>query len=513
MATEIATINVNFDIYNTESVKRLQEEDPDILPTYTVAESKDLAYNKKQINNAVTSAIIQGKSIDKIANDLQSRMESLNKNSAVKAARTGITNAQNAGTLSRMKELAAMGVDIQKEWVATLDDRTRKSHRKLDGERRDLDERFSNGLMYPGASGSSKEVWNCRCRMVSYLPDVDTSDAVRWSRDPNTGKREYVPNQTYEEWYKSKTTKSTKTIKQTGTLNDLGIGEIEYEYDPATGNLVLKGKDLWGSTWEGTFDISSGTYKYSEESGYKVEKALDVDEYNGWIVDIGNAPKLTKESVKSTKDAAKQSTAKKTTKTSSSTKLRRNKNKTELKTWENEYRSYNSKISFTEKSFPKSYIYTTNAYSRINGYLRGIKKLRGQDKTDMDYTVSEISTEMKKTSLAEDMICWRGVGNIDYITGTGNSYEDAVNSIGKLYTEKAFTSTTVVEGGGFSGIRLEIEVPKDTICIYCEDFSCYKGCGENELLLDCGTTFEVVGVEGNASTFTMKLKIVSQKNK
>ena len=207
-------LNVGFDIYNKESVKLLQETDPDILPTYSVAESKDLSYNKKQVNNAITSAIIQGKSIDGIADDLQSRISSLNRNSAVAAARTGITCAQNAGSLSSMKELAATGVEVQKEWVATLDDRTRESHRMLDGERRGLDECFSNGLMYPGASGSASETWRCRCTMTSYLPDVDTSDAVRWSRNPSTGKKEYVPEVKYSEWIKAKTSKKAIRLRK-----------------------------------------------------------------------------------------------------------------------------------------------------------------------------------------------------------------------------------------------------------------------------------------------------------
>ena len=47
-------------------------------------------------------------------------------------------------------EIREMGIEIQKEWVCTHDDRTRPSHLELDGERRDLDEEFSNGLQYPG---------------------------------------------------------------------------------------------------------------------------------------------------------------------------------------------------------------------------------------------------------------------------------------------------------------------------------------------------------------------------
>ena len=145
-------MEISFNLYNQNSVDRLQEENPDILPEYAVDESADLAYNKEQINSAIESAIIQGKSIDGIADDLQDRLKSINESSAVKTARTAMTNAQNAGTLESFYEAQELGIEIQKEWLCTQDDRTRPSHLEIDGERRDLDEEFSNGLQYPGDS-------------------------------------------------------------------------------------------------------------------------------------------------------------------------------------------------------------------------------------------------------------------------------------------------------------------------------------------------------------------------
>lgn len=69
-------------------------------------------------------------------------------------------------TSSRDAQHAAKGkgADIVKQWDAVLDGRTRDSHRRVDGEIRELDEKFSNGLMFPGdPSGSAAEVINCRC--------------------------------------------------------------------------------------------------------------------------------------------------------------------------------------------------------------------------------------------------------------------------------------------------------------------------------------------------------------
>lgn len=54
-----------------------------------------------------------------------------------------------------------------KQWDSTLDSRTRESHAIVDGEIRELDGPFSNGLMFPGdPSYGAAEVINCRCALL-----------------------------------------------------------------------------------------------------------------------------------------------------------------------------------------------------------------------------------------------------------------------------------------------------------------------------------------------------------
>lgn len=209
--------------YNTEVVDRLREEDPDILPTYTVDSDADLEYNKSQINSAIESAIIEGKSVDEIAEDLQKRLESVNEASAIRTARTAITSAQNSGRLEGWYEAREKGVNVQKQWIASLDDRTRESHANLDHEIQELEDEFSNGLQYPGdPSGDPSEVYNCRCTMKGFLPDYDTDtddDGERFARDPETGEAEYVSsNLTYADWLQSKTGDSEQ---KTGSKNSI----------------------------------------------------------------------------------------------------------------------------------------------------------------------------------------------------------------------------------------------------------------------------------------------------
>lgn len=60
---------------------------------------------------------------------------------------------------------------VRKVWKSSKDKRTRDTHRALDSESAGLEQRFSNGLLYPGdPSGAPEEVINCRC-LLKYRID------------------------------------------------------------------------------------------------------------------------------------------------------------------------------------------------------------------------------------------------------------------------------------------------------------------------------------------------------
>jgi len=76
-------------------------------------------------------------------------------------ARTESTAANNEGFIEAYNQSAVV---TQKEWVATVDERTRDSHLAINGEIVPTDQEFANGLMYPGDdSGDASETVNCRC--------------------------------------------------------------------------------------------------------------------------------------------------------------------------------------------------------------------------------------------------------------------------------------------------------------------------------------------------------------
>lgn len=201
--------NVGFDLWDEQTVKRLIVEQPDLMPYYpkdrALKRGIDLAYGKKQITASVTSSILQGKSIKHMADDLQKRITTMSRDSAIRTARTAVTGAQNAGRMDSYAAAEQMGIKLKKEWLATLDSRTRHSHAMLDGEQVAQDKKFSNGCRFPGdPQGPPWEIYNCRCTLIAAVEGVDTASAQRRARNPVTGDTELIQNMTYQEWVRSK---------------------------------------------------------------------------------------------------------------------------------------------------------------------------------------------------------------------------------------------------------------------------------------------------------------------
>lgn len=204
--------NVGFDLWDEQTVKRLMVEQPDLMPYYppkrALKRGIDLEYGKKQITKSVTSSILQGKSIKHMADDLQKRITTMSRDSAIRTARTAVTGAQNAGRMDSYAAAEKMGIKLKKEWLATLDARTRHSHAMLDGEQVAQDKKFSNGCRFPGdPQGPPWEIYNCRCTLIAAVDGVDTSDGVRRTRDG------LIPDMTYAQWKDFKTASHSSIIR------------------------------------------------------------------------------------------------------------------------------------------------------------------------------------------------------------------------------------------------------------------------------------------------------------
>lgn len=198
--------NIGFTLYDEATVRRLVQKSPRLMPYYpkkkAVARGIDLAWGRRQIRAQITSSILQGESILDIAKHLMQRIPEMNKASAVRTARTAVTSAQNGGRLASYEKADQMGIKVRKVWIATKDGRTRRDHRRLDGETVDWDEDFSNGLRFPGdPSGPPKEVYSCRCTVRTEVPKKYEAEPRKMRvKDPVTGKNVVVNEMSYAEW-------------------------------------------------------------------------------------------------------------------------------------------------------------------------------------------------------------------------------------------------------------------------------------------------------------------------
>ena len=128
---------------------------------------------KKHIAAEVSRGIATGASFHDIARQIRANMigtydkagGALYRSELI--ARTEGHRVQIQSAMDACYKAKDRGADVVKQWDSTLDSRTRESHQIVDGEIRELDEKFSNGLRYPGDSaGGAAEVCNCRCALL-----------------------------------------------------------------------------------------------------------------------------------------------------------------------------------------------------------------------------------------------------------------------------------------------------------------------------------------------------------
>ena len=219
-----------FNLYDQNTVSRLIRKDPDMLPKAREGVQKNKSYRwyNKQVASAVTQGIVQGEGVREIAQRIVDKTSEGNYKSAVRHARTAYTGAQNAGRMEGLHQAQELGIKVKKQWMATLDDRTRDTHAELDGQIRDIDEPFEVDGMeidYPGdPTADPSLVYNCRCTLVYVYPDYP-SEMQR--RDAETG--EIVGDMTYREWeemkrgdgLKDKHESTEPTVNKQITIDDL----------------------------------------------------------------------------------------------------------------------------------------------------------------------------------------------------------------------------------------------------------------------------------------------------
>jgi hypothetical protein len=508
--------SADFTLFDEQTVKRLIVEQPDVMPYYperlALKRGIDLAFGKQQITASVTGSILQGRSIKQISDDLQSRIVTMSRVSAIRAARTAVTAAQNAGRMDSYAAADEMwGIKSKKKWVATKDLRTRHDHGMADNQIVDYDQPFDVGgykMMFPGdgsLGAPGHELYNCRCTVVNATDDdLEAEPHMMRVKNPETGEYELVKKKSYKEWYDEK--------------------KAQYPPEKWAG-MVKAGKNYQADQRQ----YADFVNVLGNKAPKTFAKFQDL-KYNN--ADGREALKTAKQVASAAKsDIIKAKPEIKPVTLSLS-------NLEELEKWQNEYYATNSSVEFTKKANPNISKYSGGAYSAINAVERGgaayEKALRCYGNLDGYKAISDgVSAEISKFKLSTDLNVKRVVGDVGYITGGGSSVDDMVASIGKLYTEKGFTSTTIAQDaqlpfGGYKDTQtvLDIIVPKSTRGAYI--YKMADNPAEFEFLIDRGTTYKVLDagertvrksifdlksrefVEKEVPERYMKLEVVSQ---
>lgn len=245
-----AKIDTGFTLYSRESVAELIANDPEVLPPVGKKVARDIAmgkavkWNRQQLQSVMMQGILQGDSIPKLATRLANTVGDRDRKAAIRNARTMATAAQNAGREQSYKNAQAKGIELEQMWIATLDNRTRHSHRWLDGERKPVGEPFSNGCRYPAdPEGAPAEIYNCRCTLRAVVKGLERRSGQ--FRDTSA-----MDDMTYDQWRDAKATSNPitlpeekgKAIKQSfireyggfGAGNSRKITEPELVYEVVT---------------------------------------------------------------------------------------------------------------------------------------------------------------------------------------------------------------------------------------------------------------------------------------
>ena len=222
---------------------------------------EDVALLKKKITAQVSRGIATGMSFQQVAKQL-SGYTNIGYNNAVRIARTEGHRIQVQSAMDACHKAKDKGADVVKQWDSTLDSRTRESHQAVDGEIRELDKPFSNGLMFPGdPSGGAAEVVNCRCALLQ---------RARWA----LGEDELQTLQDRAKFFGLDKTDSFEDYKKNYLKASEQVNAAEYADHPVV--------NKYGQTI--VFDDRMDSEKWSESKTIIKDLA---DEYNTRLTTVG----------------------------------------------------------------------------------------------------------------------------------------------------------------------------------------------------------------------------------
>lgn len=444
---------------------------------------EDYPMLKKHITAQISRGISSGLTTQQIAHNLAGKMTGTYNNPkgayayAKRITRTEGHRIQCQGTMDAMYGAREKGADVVKKWDAALDARTRNSHAKIDGEWKELDERFSNGLRFPGdPNGAAAEVINCRCALLQ-IPRWAIDDGFTKMNNFSKQLEEFESPEDYAEFKKSFFSKENKQYMKY-------VSEMEEKH--------------------GTKDFS------------KVLDKMSTREYNHYSKLVENNPLFN------TKSASFD-----ITEGGKYVQLTINDKNKYADAIEHEFTTQKMAVKELKQMWDKSlgYIQNSQGYQDINNYLRGLKP--NLDNPKRRFTINIMKRLTNNNALTKDYIGARKVDSSYLLNVLGldvsNLLETSLqrNVFGKkmpvqIPKNKAAAQTIaekinglvgtdkgMIKDDGFTSISLsdklnyfthfpfkfEIRMAKGTKGIITDNLP------ESEFIAKCGSSLDILGAE------------------
>lgn len=145
----------------------------------------DISSLKKTIRSEVSRGIASGLSYNDIARNIEN-VSAPGLKRAKTIARTEGHRVQESASQDARIAAKKKGADVVKQWDASLDGKTRDTHRRLDGQIKEIDEPFEmdgKKAMYPGEFGDPAEDCNCRCTALTRARAALDEDELKTLKD------------------------------------------------------------------------------------------------------------------------------------------------------------------------------------------------------------------------------------------------------------------------------------------------------------------------------------------
>jgi SPP1 gp7 family putative phage head morphogenesis protein len=557
-----AKMNLMFGLLKKEAVNAVVEG-PNRWPQIAKGHTK---LTNTKIRDQIMQGVVQGKDAGQVTKAVAKEMN-IAASKACRIVRTETHRAQNQGSLDSYTEAYKKGVLIQKVWVATLDDRTRDSHRVMDGQIVEVYEDFimpgDIKASAPGLSGSASGDINCRCTIRAEV--VGFTPQARRARGDGI-----IPQQTYQQWAKSKgipfnkdmADEVKKLLEARGqTKPEDKLKEHLEEITSKLAKYKINFDKTYSGIWKDSVKVTDypdkkdaipAKIKYFHDHAISASSGDDAAKFRELL-------KLTEEFEKQGKKYLKHQAAieKLLREKSDITKELRKYTSADLASvdlsrYDQQYkdaafwfqgrygadgvlRKRTGELWKTLSSEEREALYTyTSGSGKFNRPLRGYEgswqNYKGIGQVDLDYEGGKAMIEAATKALdrcSYDFDIWlqRGIETPDGAAGflgiktselalSEKELQDLL--IDKVVKDEAFLSTSACKGSGFSGdLIVNLYAPRGTKMIYAEPFSDYgRGAklawdGETKQS-NFGNEFEVILQRGSSYKITKVEKVGGQ---